>query len=158
MTTVKDLKAEAKALGLTGYSRLDKEALEKAVAKAKTAPPAPDAEAAAVDETEQLGHENLGAAAPGVPTEPEKANLTDAETKSVGETAKKYGSVGGPIPKNLGVPTEPEKAGNVEPPKPPKPADPKPAPNFTGNPDGIGVPTEPDRGGLNKLERKLSRV
>jgi hypothetical protein len=146
MATVKDLRAQAKAAGITGYSKMNKAALEEALA----AGGAPAAEPEKGDRTPAGG-------TPGIPTEPEKANLTATEKRAL----KKIG--GRPTllaAANAGKPTEPERggvtakdlnqAGAFTAAKKEKPG---PPPPITGN---AGKPTEPDRGGVNKLERELS--
>lgn len=150
MPNVKELKDQAKAAGITGYSSMKKAELVKALEEAGAAP----AEAPQGDGT------------PGIPTEPEKANLSPAEEKGL-KLIERRGRPTRTASTKAGTPTEPERGGVTpkdlnakgafEPAKKPKPDGP---PTITGadRESGVGVPTEPDRGGVNELERKLAGV
>lgn len=144
MPTLQALRAEAKAVGLPRYSRMNKAALADALGT----PPTSHAEESGHTERPLIG----------VPTEPEKANLSEAEMETAIIAGRKAASAGGSTVENLGVPTEPEKAGIFPDPEPSQPLSAQPQPAHSGNDieAGIGVPTEPDRGGLNPLEVKLS--
>ncbi len=143
MSTLKELKTEAKTAGISGYSAMNTAQLEAALGYTTDEQPDPPAPA----EAPLIG----------VPTRSAKwiaDNLTEAEL----ETAIIAAEVADPAPsepvENLGVPTEPEKTGEG-PPAEPAPRPPKaPPPSHSGNDieAGIGIPTEPDRGGLNPTE------
>ncbi len=139
MATLKELKAEAKAAGIKGFSSMNKAKLEAVLDASTNDVAGPDAV-----EPEPIGV--------GEPTEPERGGLTVAEIKNAQATIGAAGQV-----KGLGVPTEPEKAGDMSIPKVAEKIKPGPSPSHTGQTDGIGVPTEPKRGGVNPLELELSK-
>ncbi len=147
MSSLKELKAEAKAADIEGYSALNKAQLEGALGYT----------------TDEEAGPQEAAPAPlvGVPTRSDAwiaANLTEAEL----ETAIIAGEAAAPdtaaAVKNLGVPTEPEKAGEGPPaqPAPRPPSTPPPSHSGADIEAGIGIPTEPDNGGLNATEIRLS--
>lgn len=141
MATLKQLKAQAKKAGITGFSKMNKSALEKALGGSGSAPA------------------SKSGGPVGVPTEAKRGGVTDAEIAAAQEASKASGT-STPDAK-IGVPTEPERGGVTDKdlgkfPEPDEPAKPGPRPSLTGQTNGIGVPTEPKRGGINKLEKELS--
>lgn len=155
MPNVTELREQAKAADITGYSSMNKAELEKALAEADA--PAADAPEAPAD---------FDPADIGKPTEPEKAGLGDIE--EAGLEVRRGGTIKPASPKQ-GIPSDAERGGvtdkdlHAKNPKlapkafePAEPAEPKPPPSITGARGKAGKPTEPDRGGLNDLERELS--
>ncbi len=140
MATLKELKAEAKAAGIAGFSSMNKARLEATLDAATNDVAGPDAV-----EPEPI-------ADVGEPTEPERGGLTVAEIKNAQATIGAAGQVPG-----LGVPTEPDKAGDMSIPEVAEKIRPGPSPSHTGQAGEIGVPTEPKRGGVNALELELSK-
>lgn len=128
LSDLKDLAAEA---GVEGYDDMTIAALEKALT------PTPLV---------------------GVPTEPDKANLTENELESAVLAGEAVAPDTAAAVENLGVPTEPEKVGGATEVADPVPLVPPPPPAHSGADieAGIGIPTEPDRGGLNPTEIELS--
>ncbi len=170
MSSVKDLKAAAKAAGYKGYSNLDREQLETLLAHTSpddvTETDAAPTVAGNEPEPEPEAEEETFIAV-GVPTEPEKANLNETETQSLPKSGRPIKAA----TTKAGRPTERKRGGvtaqdyHVLDPKlkrakgaHPDPADeePNPPPSITGQTDGVGVPTEAKRGGVNKLERELA--
>ncbi len=138
MATLKELKAEAKAAGITGFSSMNKAKLEAVLDASTNDVAGPDA----VEPEPDMGE----------PTEPERGGLSAAEIKNAQATIGAAGQV-----KGLGVPTEPEKAGPMGIPEVAEKIEPGPRPSHTGQTGGVGVPTEPERGGVNALELELSK-
>lgn len=141
MATLKELKAEAKVVGITGFSSMNKAKLEKALA-----------EVAANNEAANAPPDEGPEPDMGEPTQPERGGLSVAEIKNAQATIGAAGKVPG-----LGVPTEPEKAGDMSIPKVAEKITPGPRPSHTGQAGKVGVPTEPKRGGVNALELELSK-
>ncbi len=131
MSKLSDLKDEAADAGVEGYEDMTIAALEDALATPLLV---------------------------GVPTEPDKANLTEAEMENAVVAGTAILPDVKPGIENLGVPTEPEKVGGATEVKPhePLPTLPPPAHSGADIEAGIGIPTEPDRGGLNATEVKLT--
>ena len=155
MATLKDLRKLAKGAGLKGYSKWNKAKLTEALV-GDAAPDDPAVEVAAEPEFAPVGVPNdptqvtdvemraahiaanaavtpvQGTTRFGIPTEPERGGITDADMDIA--TGGKEGAV-----------------------KPSEPDSPDRSPSHTGQSEGIGVPTEPERGGVTDLELELSK-